>query len=83
MPPKTNGKSRKTKGASATAPFKKQTKKATKHAQAPEHIEENLGSTDGEDAGLTRDEAIPATQEAMAQKMDSMMVMLFDLSHKV
>ena len=75
MPPKNKSKSRKAKGASATAPSKKQTKKATKHAQAYYPFEQDLWATDGEQADFTEDEAILTSQEAMAQKMDSMMAM--------
>ena len=46
MPPKTKGKAKKAKGASASAPSTKQVKKATKHCQVPETLVQGLVVTD-------------------------------------
>ena len=83
MPPKPKGMSRKAKGAAATTPSKKQTTKATKHVQAFEQLEQDRYETEGEETGLTGDEAIPTTQKDLAQRMDVMVTMLLDLSRKV
>ena len=82
MPPKPKGLSKKTKGATATVP-KKETQKAAKHAQALEQLQQNLYETEGEEACLTGDEAVPTTWEDLTQRMDVVITMLLDLSCKV
>ena len=84
MSPKTKGKAKKAKGASASASLTKQMKKAPKHSQVPKTFVQGLGVTEGDEEGwMTEDEVSATTQGAMAQKMNSMMEMLMDLCHRV
>ena len=78
--PKLKVKLRKQKGASSSA-VTKQTKKATKQSRVPETPGHVLVLTEDEEGWPTEDEVAITTREVMAQKMDSMVKMLLDLSH--
>ena len=82
MPPKTMGLARKNKGAIVTTPSKKQRKKAAKWAQAPVAPGKDLAATDWETDGIG-DKAVPTLRDEMVQRMDNMMAMIRDLTHKI
>ena len=78
MPPKSKTKAKKSKGVD-TAPTK-QSNKASKRAQSPTFLQQNLVVTEEEFKG---DAAITAPLQGMADCMDKMMAMILELSQKV
>ena len=76
MPPKPKDKGKKGMGDTVSAPSTKHTKKATKCSQVPVTPVQELAQT-------VEDEDVASTQETMSQKLETMMEMLVDLSHRV